>query len=95
MFSGNQLSFLEVINRAKLRLLSYCIKNVCGGGERETRERVLTQQSPLIGRKTLRDQLHQSVQTEDSSFSLSPYLQTSHSFWIRSGRSGRGVLGSL
>lgn len=36
-----------------------------------------------MGRKRLRDQLHQSVQTVDSSFSLSGYLQTSQRCWIR------------
>lgn len=34
------------------------------------------------GRKRLTDQLHQSVQTADTSFSLSCYLQTGQSCWI-------------
>ncbi len=42
-----------------------------------------TQKDIYVGRKTLGDQLHQSVQTEDSSFSLRCYLATSQSLRIR------------
>lgn len=35
------------------------------------------------GKRTLGDQLHQSLQTKDSSFSLSCYPATSLSLWIR------------
>lgn len=42
-----------------------------------------TQKVIFTERKRLGDQLHQSVQTEDSSFSLSSYLATSQSLWIR------------
>lgn len=34
------------------------------------------------GRKTLLDQLNQSVQTENCSFSLSCYLTRSQSLWV-------------
>jgi len=51
----------------------------CGN---KTVKLVETQKDLFIDRKTLRDQLHQTVQTEDSSFSLSCYLHTSQSLWI-------------
>lgn len=47
--------------------------------EKEGNKLPETEKDFFIGRKTLGDQLHQSVQTEERSFSLSCYLATSHS----------------